>query len=66
MDKVFTHKAKISVGCCSFAFEGSREYTEKQVEKILAMVSKLSCAGPEFTDVKKRPAAKAGGKPAKS
>lgn len=66
MDKIFTHRAKICVGCQSFEFEGSREYVEQQIERMLALVGKMCC--PADPAVKpdgnkrssgKRPAAKA-------
>ena len=40
MNEETIHKAKASVGGNTFEFEGSREYVEKQIEKVLEIASK--------------------------
>lgn len=48
MGELFTHKAEISIGGNVFKFDGSREYAEQQVAKILEIFSQslTAVAGP--------------------
>ena len=47
MNEGSTHKAKISVGGGTFEFEGSKDYVEQQIEKVLTLHKNNPVAPPE-------------------